>query len=201
MTAIYNMLFLLQARIVKSMRGENMDEEIFRQYFIRLFRGIRTMEQKFKDLMDPEEDANFIRFSRAIGEMADTFKISRTEKSMDSREKTELTKKSNHKRYQQDMTKVIFGIGAVPAESKNKSHELRIVPSKILGFSKVQLTTVSSSRKKGLRPNQDIIENMKKYQSDAEQSEDQVESPASLPEPGMTKQTSALSPKGQVSLP
>ena len=30
MTAVYNMLFLLQTRIVKMMRGEIMDEELFR---------------------------------------------------------------------------------------------------------------------------------------------------------------------------
>ena len=40
MTAIYNMLFLVQTKLVKMMKGESMDEEIFRQYFIRLFRGI-----------------------------------------------------------------------------------------------------------------------------------------------------------------
>ena len=44
MTAIYNMIFLLQTRIAKQMKGETMDEEIFRTYFIRLFKGIRQME-------------------------------------------------------------------------------------------------------------------------------------------------------------
>jgi len=95
MTAIYNMLFLLQARVVKNMRGEHMDEELFRTYFIRLFKGVRNMEQKFKDLMDPDEDDGFVRFSRALGELADTFKITRTEKSLDERKKMELNKKSN----------------------------------------------------------------------------------------------------------
>ena len=40
MTAVYNMLFLLQTRITKMLKGELMDDELFRQYFIRLFRGI-----------------------------------------------------------------------------------------------------------------------------------------------------------------
>ena len=48
MTAIYNMIFLLQTRISKTIRGEIMDEELFRTYFIRLFKGIRQMENKFK---------------------------------------------------------------------------------------------------------------------------------------------------------
>ena len=41
MTAVYNMIFLLQMRITKQIRGEAMDEEIFRAYFKKLFRGIR----------------------------------------------------------------------------------------------------------------------------------------------------------------
>ena len=41
MTAIFNMIFLLQKRVAKFMRGEAMDEELFRTYFIRLFRGIK----------------------------------------------------------------------------------------------------------------------------------------------------------------
>ena len=41
MTAIYNMLFLLQTRVTKSITGEQMDDELFRSYFIRLFRSVR----------------------------------------------------------------------------------------------------------------------------------------------------------------
>ena len=100
------------------------------------------MEQKFKDLMDPEEDDNFVKFSKSMTDIADLFKINRTEKSMDERERIEMSNKRNHRRSQQDMTKMIFGIGACPLdrkENKNKTYELRIVPSKILGFSKVTL--------------------------------------------------------------
>ena len=41
MTAVYNMLFIIQSRVARVMRGEVMDEELFRKYFIRLFRHIR----------------------------------------------------------------------------------------------------------------------------------------------------------------
>ena len=40
MTALYNMMFLLQTRVSKMLKGELMDDEIFRTYFIKLFRGI-----------------------------------------------------------------------------------------------------------------------------------------------------------------
>ena len=77
MTAVYNMLFLLQTRIAKAIRGEIMDEELFRTYFIRLFRGIRQMENKFKSLFDPEETETFIRYSKSMTDLASIFKLSK----------------------------------------------------------------------------------------------------------------------------
>ena len=70
MTAIYNMIFLLQTRVTKLIRGEVMDEDLFRTYFIRLFGGIRRMEKKFKELFDPEEKETFISFSKAMNDLA-----------------------------------------------------------------------------------------------------------------------------------
>ena len=70
MTAIYNMVFLLQTRITKLIRGEVMDEDLFRTYFIRLFGGIRRMEKKFKELFDPEDNEGFIRYSKAMSDLA-----------------------------------------------------------------------------------------------------------------------------------
>ena len=83
MTAIFNMVFLLQKRVAKFMRGEAMDEELFRTYFIRLFRSIRQMEQTFTDLMDPEETDCFVRYSKAMCDLGDVFKISKPEKPRD----------------------------------------------------------------------------------------------------------------------
>ena len=70
MTAIYNMIFLLQTRLTKFIRGEVMDEELFRTYFVRLFAGIRRMEKKFKELFNPEENETFISFSKAMSDLA-----------------------------------------------------------------------------------------------------------------------------------
>ena len=70
MTAIYNMLFLLQTRVTKLIRGEVMNEDLFRTYFIRLFGGIRRMEKKFKELFDPEEKESFVQFSKAMIDLA-----------------------------------------------------------------------------------------------------------------------------------
>ena len=64
-----------------------MDEELFRNYFIRLYRGIRLMETKFKSLMDPDEQDTFVCFSRAMVDLADIFKVSKPEKSLEDLEK------------------------------------------------------------------------------------------------------------------
>mmetsp|Transcript_29607 Transcript_29607/g.36734 ORF Transcript_29607/g.36734 Transcript_29607/m.36734 type:complete len:138 (+) Transcript_29607:384-797(+) len=137
MTAIFNMLFLLSKRIAKLMRGEVMDEELFRTYFIRLFRGIRQMEQKFADVMDPEEDDCFVRYSKAMCDLADIFKIAKQEKPREDRDVTELTKKKTFKKNQIEVSKMIFGLGACPKESRNETCFFRIMPTKILGFSKI----------------------------------------------------------------
>ena len=55
MTAMYNMMFLLQMNVVKIMKGDMMDPEIFRTYFIRLFRSMTQMEKKFFEALQPAE--------------------------------------------------------------------------------------------------------------------------------------------------
>ena len=114
-----------------------MDEEIFRTYFIRLFKGIRQMEKKFKDLMDPDEKDTFTHFSRSLNDLASVFKLTKKEESLDDKSKIELIKKKNFKKNQMELSKCMFGVGMVPPDMRNKSITFRIMPSKILGFSKV----------------------------------------------------------------
>ena len=75
MTAIFNMMFLMQTRIAKQMNGEVMQDELFRKYFIRLYRNIRQMENKFKALFDPEEQESFVRYSKSMLDLAGFFKV------------------------------------------------------------------------------------------------------------------------------
>ncbi len=49
------MLFLLSTRIVKIVRGELMDEEIFRSYFVKLYRKMVQMEVSFLNLLEDED--------------------------------------------------------------------------------------------------------------------------------------------------
>ena len=77
MTAIFNMLFLLQTRITKTMKGELMDDEIFRQYFIRLFRSISYMEQMFHENLEPEEQETFVYYSKSMKDLAGVFRVAK----------------------------------------------------------------------------------------------------------------------------
>lgn len=38
--AVFNMLFLVSTRVSKMLRGEKMDEELFRGYFVKLYRKL-----------------------------------------------------------------------------------------------------------------------------------------------------------------
>lgn len=43
-TCIFNLLFLVSTKVSKILRGEVLDEELFRSYFIKLYRKIVQME-------------------------------------------------------------------------------------------------------------------------------------------------------------
>ena len=96
------------------------------------------MESKFKALMDPEEKDTFVKFSKSMNDIASIFKVSKKERSLDDREKAELLSKKNFKSNQIEVSKMIFGVGMSPKEMKKKTCVFRIMPSKLLGFSKVQ---------------------------------------------------------------
>lgn len=80
--------------------NEPMDDELFRTYFIRLFKGIRQMEKSFKALFDQDENDSFIKFSQSMKDMASIFKIDKKERSLDAMGKMELLKKKNFKKNQ-----------------------------------------------------------------------------------------------------
>ena len=48
------------------------------------------MESRFKGLMEEDELDTFVRFSRAMGDLAEIFKVSKPEKSPDEKEKIAL---------------------------------------------------------------------------------------------------------------
>ncbi len=68
------MLFLLSTRIVKIARGELMDEEIFRSYFVKLYRKMVQMEVSFLNLLEDEDKDSFVYYSKSMQDLALIFK-------------------------------------------------------------------------------------------------------------------------------
>ena len=68
------MLFLLSTRIVKIVRGELMDEEIFRSYFVKLYRKMVQMEVSFLNLLEDEDKDSFVYYSKSMQDLALIFK-------------------------------------------------------------------------------------------------------------------------------
>jgi hypothetical protein len=72
-SGVYNMLFLLQARICKQLRGINMDEDLFQSYFVKVYKSIALMEAEFLKVMTKKERQGFLCFSKSMKELAAHF--------------------------------------------------------------------------------------------------------------------------------
>ena len=79
-TAVFNMLFLVSTHIAKSLAGEIMDEELFRRYFVKLYRKIVQMEVGFRKLLEDKHKDEFLLFSESMHELARSFKVYRDPK-------------------------------------------------------------------------------------------------------------------------
>ena len=96
------------------------------------------MEAKFQTLMDSEEQDTFVKFSKAMCDIASIFKVNKRDRSLDEEDIVELQASKNFKKNQIEVSKMIYGVGQVPQEmSKHKTLVFRIMPTKLLGFSKV----------------------------------------------------------------
>jgi hypothetical protein len=74
-TVLFNMMWLVSTRVVKMLRDEPMDEELFRNYFVRIYRKIVQMETNFWRVLDDESKQSFVVFSKSLGELASIFKV------------------------------------------------------------------------------------------------------------------------------
>lgn len=51
-TCIFNMLFLLQMKVTKQLTNEQMDEQLFRGYFKKLYKSLQFLEADFLELLE-----------------------------------------------------------------------------------------------------------------------------------------------------
>ena len=82
-----------------------MDEVLFRGYFVKLYKSLVKMEEKFIELMSQSESEAFVLYSRGLKDLAQYFNCAKEilkpkkVKNLSKRKVTELT------------TKLIFGVG------------------------------------------------------------------------------------------
>ena len=83
------------------------------------------MESTFLSLLQPKERDGFVQYSKCVKDLAGLFKC--------EREASVNKKMPESKRKQQQLTaKMIFGVGDVPGDVKNKT--CRLVPSNLGAF-------------------------------------------------------------------
>lgn len=105
---IFNMLFLLQMKIIKTIKGQQMDEALFSSYFKKLYKSLRYMEADFLKLLQTEERESFLIFTKSLKDLATHFKCAREHKEQDEYAEIRLSKK----KITDITTKMIFGIGS-----------------------------------------------------------------------------------------
>ena len=74
-SVVFNMLFLVSTRVGKMLRGEAMDEELFRGYFVKLYRKIVQMEAKLLNVIDDDDKDGFVLYSKSMRELATHYKV------------------------------------------------------------------------------------------------------------------------------
>ncbi len=80
---IFNMVFLLQMKVLKQIKGEVMDEGLFRSYFKKLYKSLNYLERDFLSLLDKEERNGFMIFTKSLKDLATYFKCHREHKDIE----------------------------------------------------------------------------------------------------------------------
>lgn len=61
-------------KVLRTLKGEQMDEVIFRDYFIRLYKSLNYMESDFLQFLSLKEREGFIIFTKSLRDLAQYFK-------------------------------------------------------------------------------------------------------------------------------
>lgn len=107
-TVLFNMMWLISTRVAKLLREEPMDEELFRGYFVRLYRKIVQIEKSLWRALDDDLKESFVSFSKSLSELAFCFKVQRDPTASNPKKiGRELPK-------DEQVAQAIFGLGSLP---------------------------------------------------------------------------------------
>jgi len=108
-----------------------MDENLFRSYFVKLYKSLVRMEEQFLELMTEAESQAFVIYTKGLKELAQHFRCEREVL------KPKKAKNLSKKKVTEITTKLIFGVGQ--QEKIKSSESCRTVPSSISGFLQLRL--------------------------------------------------------------
>lgn len=70
-------------KVLKQIKGEIMDESLFRSYFKKLYKSLNYLERDFLSLLDKEERNGFMIFTKSLNDLATYFKCKREHKEIE----------------------------------------------------------------------------------------------------------------------
>ena len=126
---VSNLLFLLQTRIAKQLKGINLDEDLFRNYFIKTYKALALREEEYLKILTAKERSGFLVFSTYLKELAQVFRCEKVHKKI---EEDEYARKPSKKKKMEVVSKMVYGIGEVRSES------CRLIPSHLSDFFKIR---------------------------------------------------------------
>ena len=94
------------------------------------------MEATFIDCMASDDQDVFVNYSHSMRDLAATFKLSKDQ--MNSTGGSMRFRRRKRESSSEDLVRNIFGVGNALPPMKNKHLTCRIIPTKIVGFSRVQ---------------------------------------------------------------
>ena len=120
------------------------------------------MENCFYDSLEPEEQDAFINYSNSMKDLASLFKLSNNNSRFSQTDGSGMRFKRRKKEAEKenDMRASIFGVGNLLAPTKSKTVSCKIVPTKIVGLSKVEQVYEKPKDRRLLRraANSDLLE-------------------------------------------
>lgn len=104
-----------------------MDEDLFRNYFVKLYKSLSIMESEYMKLLSANERKGFTQFTKSIKDLASHYKVLREKVSSN-----QVEVKSCKRKVEQVATKMIYGVGT-PVSSEQTC---KVVPISLGGFFK-----------------------------------------------------------------
>ena len=84
-----------------------MDENLFRNYFKKLYRALVRMESTILAMMGPDQRDGFVTYSSGLADLAEYYKIQRE---VNPNKKLPVNKKERI----QTTSNIVFGVGDIP---------------------------------------------------------------------------------------